>query len=96
MERWHPGKFLVLEGSEVAMADGWLYAGLAMEQIGPTWSLVHIRTGARMCMISGSDEEAFSVADRIVELGNWESTGPTTMMRYAWLYLRLRLRGRIS
>lgn len=81
--RWREEKFLIASGgiSLTMVRFGFTYRGLGMWKTSrgspkgrrpPTWSLTHLGTGHRVCLIHCHMVEAFGVATEMAECGDWD------------------------
>lgn len=81
---WRPGTVHLASAFGIETREGYLYCGLGMVQITPArsargrrkampseWSLTHLGSGHRVCMLFGEVATVFPVATEIAELGAW-------------------------
>ena len=78
---WKPETFQVAFPGGPTYRAGYVYRGLGIFQaIGPSpkgrrpaeWSLTHLGTGHKICLIKGDVRTAFPVATEIAEAGDWD------------------------
>lgn len=79
---WEPADFLIARAVEPVTRAGYIYRGLGLHiavraspkgRRPPTWSLIHLGSGHRICMITGMVAKAFPVATEIAECSDWEA-----------------------
>ncbi len=77
---WKPATFLKAFPEEPIEAVGLVYRGLGLDMTmkgspkgrrSPTWSLTHLGTGHRVCLIFGQDADVLPIATEIAECGDW-------------------------
>lgn len=78
---WEPNTFEVAYFTGPSMVAGYVYRGLGMwiaiqgspkGKRPPTWSLQHLGSGHRLCLIDGTVAKAFPVATEIAQAGEWD------------------------
>jgi hypothetical protein len=81
---WKPQSYLIAIGDFTTEIFGRVSGGLGMLQVRgcaardatkPEWSLTHVGTGHRVCLIRATEVEAFAIATEIAALTNWDFVG---------------------
>lgn len=82
---WRAGNYLIASWNAPQEQPGRTANGLGMAQLwrgspkgrrAPGWCLTHLGSGLRVCIIEAHEPEAFVIADRVAELGDWGFDGP--------------------
>ncbi len=72
---WKPAEYLIHFGADAVTVSGYEYRDLGMHMVGsktkPRWSLTHLGTGLKLCVIDGDVRTAFPIATEIAEAGDW-------------------------
>lgn len=79
---WEPENFLIAEPSGPREVAGYVFRSLGLHlavkgrgRRAPEWSLTHLGTGHRLCVIKGKVAVAFPIATEIAECGDWDWDG---------------------
>lgn len=82
--KWKPGYYLIAYGDFTTEIYGRTNAGLGITMsVRPSpagvrpaeWSLTHLGSGHRVCIIAAAEVEAFAIADDIAGAGDWSFDG---------------------
>lgn len=81
---WEPSSFLVARSYGPEELSGYQYRGLGLFQCRKPspkgrrpaeWSLTHLGSGLRICIVRGDVKAAFPIAKEIADLGDWDFDG---------------------